>query len=82
MKLTIYTMWASMKGSEPSPWMIAAEDEYSWEANPDRCDRVFQEARELADRNEWDYREVKVEVDADAIYKCFESGTTAGVVVE
>ena len=80
MKVTIYTLWASMKGEEISPWMIAAEDEYSYEGDPDRCDRVFQSARDLADRNSWDYREVQIEVDIEAVAKCFESGVVGGAV--
>jgi hypothetical protein len=72
MKVRVYTMWASLKGTgEASPWMIAAEDEFSWEGDPDRCERVFQTARDLADRNEWDYREVTLHVDFHAVAKCF-----------
>lgn len=81
MKLTIWTLWASMRGEEPSPWMVAAEDEYSWEGNPERCEKVFQDARDLCDKNEWDYREVKIEVDINQIAKCFESGDIKGEVV-
>jgi hypothetical protein len=74
MRFSVYTLWASMKGEEPSPWMVAAEDEASWEGDPDRCERVFQTARDLCDRNNWDYREITLKVDFDAIAKCFEVG--------
>jgi hypothetical protein len=80
-KIEIWTLWAAMKGGDPSPWMIAAEDEYSWEGDPDRCERVFQEARDLADRNEWEYREVKISVEISEIAACFEHGSIEGEVV-
>ena len=54
----IYTLWASLKGEEPGPWMIAAEDEFSWEGDPDRCEKVFADARALAAKNDWEVREL------------------------
>lgn len=80
MTVTIYTLWASMRDSEPSPWMLAAEDEYSWEGDPDRCDKVFADARAVAERNDWDVREVRITVDIDAICERFECGATEGTV--
>jgi hypothetical protein len=82
MLVTVYTLWASMKGEEPSPWMIAAEDEFSWEGNPERCEAVFDEARQLADRNGWDVREVNLEVDLDLVHERFEPGKADGIVTE
>lgn len=70
--LSIYTLWASMKcEDEPAPWMIAAEDEHSWEGNPERCDKVFAEAKALAERNDWDVREVVLSVSLEAICAAF-----------
>ena len=69
MKYRIYALYASLKGEKP--WMIAAEDEYCWEANPDRCEAVFTAARKLAERNDWDVREVTLVLDIDAVYKAF-----------
>lgn len=80
MKTNVYTLWASMKGTEPAPWMIAAEDENSWEGDPDRCERVFQDARDKCDYNGWDYREVTIKVDWNAVAKCFETGEVDGEV--
>lgn len=71
MTYTIYCLYASMRDDEPSPWMIAAEDEYAWEGNPERCEAVFKAARQLADRNDWDVREIELTVDLDAIYAAF-----------
>lgn len=72
MNVRVFTLWASMKGEEPAPWMIAAEDEFSWEANGDRCDRVFADAKALAERNGWDVREITLVVNGDVIYGEFE----------
>lgn len=80
MNVDIYTLWAALKLEDPSPWMVAAEDEFSWEGNPDRCERVFQQARELCDEKDLDYREVTIEVDIDDIVRCFESGRVSGSV--
>ena len=80
MRHTVYTIWASMKGEEPSPWMLHAEDEYSWEGDPDRCEKAFQDARNLADKNDWDYREVEIKVDYAKIAACFENGVVEGEV--
>jgi len=75
MKHRVYTLWAAMKGEQDfSPWMVAAEDEFSWQGDPDRCERVFQTARNLCDRNNWAYREVELSFDYNAVARCFESG--------
>ena len=68
----VYTLWASMKDDEPGPWMIAAEDEYSWEGDPDRCEKVFADARKLAERNDWEVREITLRFDYAAIVAPFE----------
>lgn len=72
---TIYTLWATMKGEEPAPWLIAAEDESSWEGDPARCETVFSEARELADRNGWDVREVNLSVPFSDLDEAFQPPT-------
>lgn len=80
MKWNLFTLWASPKGEEPSPWMVAAEDENSWEADPDRCERVFQTARDLCERNSWDCREVTLTFDCDAVAARFAVGEVAAEV--
>lgn len=80
MNWNVYTLWASMKGEDPSPWMVAAEDEGSWEGDPDRCEHVFQTARELCDRSGWDYREVTITVPWDEVSALFEAGSIEATV--
>lgn len=67
----VYCLYASLK-EDVGPWLIAAEDEYSWEGNPERCEAVFQQARDEAAVNNWEVREVTLLVDLGAIYKAFE----------
>lgn len=71
MKHHVYTLWASMK-EEAAPWMIAAEDEYAWEGNPDRCEAEFKAAREKAERDGFDVREVTLLLDYGPVAKAFE----------
>ena len=61
-----------MKGEEPLPWMIAAEDEFSWEGDGDRCEKVFADARALAEKNGWDVREITLVVDGAKVCGAFE----------
>jgi len=78
--MIIYTIWAAMKDYPESFWMLAAEDEYSWEGDPDRCDAVFQTARDKADVNGWITREVEITVPFEDIAKTFLAGKTEGEV--
>jgi hypothetical protein len=78
--VNIYTLWASMKGEDVSPWMLAAEDEFSWEANPGRCERAFSEARALAERNGWEVREITLTANLDAVCAAFEPAEIAADV--
>lgn len=73
MKYRVYCLYASLKGEEPAPWLIAAEDEYAYEGDPCRCDAVFQKAKDDAERNGWDVREVILLADIRAVYKAFEA---------
>lgn len=59
----IYCLFASLKGEEPGPWLIAAEDEYAWEGDEARCKAVFEKARAEAEESGWDVREVVLLVD-------------------
>lgn len=68
----IYTLWASMKGEEPAPWMMAAEDESSWEGDPDRCEAAFADARRRAKDSDWDVRELTLHVFYAAIDAAFQ----------
>jgi hypothetical protein len=70
-KINVYTIWATPKDEEPSPWMIAAEDQFCWEADPERCERVFAVAKEDAARNGWEVREITFSVDWDAVFDAF-----------
>ncbi len=69
----IYTLWATMKGEEPAPWMIASEDEFSWEGDPDRCEKVFADAREMAEKNGWDVREIILSVSSQKVVEAFDA---------
>ena len=72
MTYQIFCLYASMKDeSEPSPWLIAAEDEYAWEGDPDRCEAVFKKAREEAQSQGCDVREVTLNVDINSVCKAF-----------
>jgi hypothetical protein len=52
--------------------MIAAEDECSWEGDEDRCEKVFADARTLAEKNGWDVREITLVVEDAKVYGAFE----------
>lgn len=67
----IYTLWASVK-DEAAPWMIAAEDEYAWEGNPERCAAIFKVARANAEHSDFDVREVTLLIDYGAVMRAFE----------
>ena len=72
MKVSVFTLWATMPdGMDVHPWMIAAEDEASWEGDPDRCEAVFKEAREKAAEAGWEVREVTLSVDYDKVVATF-----------
>jgi hypothetical protein len=75
----IYTLWASLR-EDPGPWMVAAEDQHSWEGNPERCEAAFQAARDECDKNDWAYREIEILVDYEKIVACFESGVVEAEV--
>lgn len=72
MTYQVFCLYASVKGEEPSPCLIAAEDEYSWEGDPSRCEAVFKAARDLAERNDWEVREITLTVDIEAVCRAFE----------
>ena len=76
----IYTLWARLPGDEGA-WMIAAEDEWCWEGDPDRCEAKFREAREREERNGNVVREVWINVDQEVIEERFRPGDTAGEAV-
>lgn len=80
MKYQVFCLYASPKGEEPSPWLIAAEDEYAWEGDPERCEAVFKRAREEAERSGWEVREVSLLADVGAIYKAFEPTEVEAIV--
>lgn len=67
----VYTLWASMK-EDPAPWMIAAEDEFSWEGDPDRCEAAFKVARDKAEADDYEVREVTLLIDYGQVMRAFE----------
>lgn len=67
----IYTLWARLPDDEGA-WMIAAEDEYSWEGDPDRCETKFKAAKDEAERLGYIVREVWVKVDQNVIEGAFD----------
>jgi hypothetical protein len=83
MTYSIFCLYASIQGeTEPSPWLIAAEDEYAWEGDPERCEAVFKKARDDAERNGWDVREVTLNSDINAICKAFEPAEIDATVAD
>ncbi len=64
MATSIICLFASLREEdEPGPWLIAAEDEFAWEGNSQRCEAVFEKARKEAEGAGWDVREVVLLVD-------------------
>lgn len=67
----IYALFASVKGYDPSPWMIACEDEFTWEGNPERCDALFKQKRAEAERDGNEVREMVIDVDYEKVAAAF-----------
>lgn len=78
--MIVYTLFAQLKGEDSGVWMIAAEDEFSWEGDPDRCEAVFRDARHRADKNGWEVREIEVSLPYDQIDAAFASPSIVGEV--
>lgn len=66
----VYTLWASTR-EDPAPWLIAAEDEYAWEGDPDRCEASFKVARDNAERQDFEVREVTLLIDYSEVARAF-----------
>ena len=82
--MRIYTLWARLPNDEGA-WMIAAEDEWSWEGNPDRCRASFHLARSNAEREGNAVREIELLVDQEQIEAAFrpvEVGATVSLSAE
>lgn len=77
----IYTLWASLK-EDPGPWLIAAEDDHAWEGDPDRCEAAFKAAREKAEKDNFEVREITVLVPYENIVRAFEVPEVDGLVEE
>jgi hypothetical protein len=75
----IYCLYASMK-DDPGPWLIAAEDEYAWEGDPDRCEASFKKVRDEARSCDWDVREVTLLVNVDQVCKAFEAPEVKAII--
>ena len=78
----IYTLWAAVPEEDPGPWMIAAEDEFSWEGDPDRCETEFKQAREKAEEAGWRVVEVTLRVDYGRVAEAFRATEVAAEVSE
>ena len=72
----IWTLWASLP-QEVAPWMIAAEDEASWEGDPTRCEAEFKAARKRAEASGYIVREITLSVDMSELDKAFSPPTIA-----
>jgi hypothetical protein len=79
--MIVYTLFASLKDEDVSPWMIAAEDEFSWEGNPERCEAAFKDANTLAALNGWDVRAIEVDLPYDKIAAAFHRTEVTGEVL-
>lgn len=82
MSYRIFCLYASLKGEEPAPWLIAAEDEHAWEGDPERCESAFKKAQAQAEQDGWETREVVLTLDISAVYKAFESPEIPAQVTE
>lgn len=76
----VYTLWASMKGDDSGAWMIAAEDEFAWEGDPERCEGVFKAARTEAESQDFEVREVTLLLDYGTVMAAFEPTETEAEV--
>lgn len=66
----IYTLWARIPNDDGA-WMIAAEDEWCWEGDPQRCEASFKAARDRAERDGQSVREIVIRVDQELIEAAF-----------
>jgi hypothetical protein len=66
----VYTLWARLPDVEGA-WMIAAEDEWCWEGDPDRCKSEFDQARAKAEAEGSVVREVWFYIDQDQVEAAF-----------
>lgn len=74
----VYCLFATMAGDEdPSPWLLCAVDEHSWEGGADGNygESEFGKARALAEKNGWQVREVWFEVDYASVARAFGPST-------
>lgn len=71
MKIRIHTLWAALVEDEGAFWMLHAEDEFSYEGDPDRCDAAFKTAKANADRNGWVTRVVIITIESGEVEKAF-----------
>lgn len=77
----IYTLWARLPSNEGA-WMIAAEDEWYFEGNPEHCEEKFKEAKEAAERDGNIVREIWINVDQEVIEAAFRPAETDAESVE
>jgi hypothetical protein len=76
----IYTLWTRLPNDEGA-WMIAAEDEWCWEGDPDRCQKSFAEARAKAEKDGQVVREIWINIDQEIVEAAFRpTETDAGSV--
>lgn len=80
MKMTIYTLWAALPDELDGFWMLHAEDAFSYEGDPDRCDAAFKTAQAQADRSGWVTREVEIEIDCDDVERAFRPAKVEGSI--
>lgn len=73
----IYTLWARLPNDEGA-WMIAAEDEWCWEGDPERCEQKFKEAREKVEADGNIVREVWINIDQQLVEERFSPGQIDG----
>jgi hypothetical protein len=52
-------------------WMICAEDEFSWEGDPDRCEAAFADAKSRATASGWATREIVFSVPGSQVEAVF-----------
>ncbi len=75
----VYTLWAAIEDEPGSAWMIAAEDEPSWEGDPARCEAVFAEAKRRLGGG-YTFREITLLVDYRFVDAAFRTPEVPTVV--
>lgn len=71
--ISVYTLWVALKEDPSSFWMLKARDEFSWEGDPDDCEKEFSTAKKQADADGLIWREITLKVPGASVESAFEA---------